>query len=257
MNPEVNPSPERCAYRSPYGEVCNKPQKSARHRTYRGEKPAAMHILKHPFTPEPPSQKNDPSTEERPDDICYRCERKRSELSAHGNGTLCLSFVDPPASTSEKVGESEVADALGDLIKDPTSWNLDPADCHLRVPVSLVGKLERALSRRSTVTPERREYDFNVVRVYCLRHPRTAMGYNAVGFLCGECRAAVTVFGPSEPTVTPEALTTCDGWTPCLRSSVPPVEGRSADRECPECEESGRENCAFHESRRSSHDYER
>jgi hypothetical protein len=64
-NPEVNPSPERCAYRSRYGEVCNKPQKSARHRTYRGEKPAAMHILKHPFTPEPTSQKNDPSTEER------------------------------------------------------------------------------------------------------------------------------------------------------------------------------------------------
>jgi hypothetical protein len=120
-----------------------------------------------------------------------------------------------------------------------------------------IDKIEDALSRRSTVTPERREYDFNVVRVYCLRHPRTAMGYNAMGFLCGECRAAVTVFGPSEPTVTPEALTTCDGWTPCLRSSVPPVEGRSADRECPECEESGRENCAFHESRRSSHDYER
>jgi hypothetical protein len=76
-----------------------------------------------------------------------------------------------------------------------------------------IDKIEDALSRRSTVTPERREYDFNVVRVYCLRHPRTAMGYNAVGFLCGECRAAVTVFGPSEPTVTPDALTTCDGWT--------------------------------------------
>jgi hypothetical protein len=67
---EVNPSPERCAYRSRYGEVCNKPQKSARHRTYRGEKPAALHILKHPFTPEPPSQKNDPSTEEP---TCSQC----------------------------------------------------------------------------------------------------------------------------------------------------------------------------------------
>jgi hypothetical protein len=66
------------------------------------------------------------------------------------------------------------------------------------------GKQIAAYDDRSTVTPERREYDFNVVRVYCLRHPRTAMTYDGTGFLCGECNAAVTIFGPSIPTVTPE-----------------------------------------------------
>jgi hypothetical protein len=118
-NPEVNPSPERCAYPNcdhasiahGYGNHCRECCGEGR--------------CLHPFTPEPPSQKNDPST-----------ERKMKVCTSMGTP-----IPEPAApSTSEKVVESLIEKFVVDTCCGGRDvWHVDESKHRHAGPMKKIG----------------------------------------------------------------------------------------------------------------------
>jgi hypothetical protein len=230
-NPEVNPSPERCA-------KCGEEPESAIHllcveAIMRGKCRRLDHANDHAF--EPPSQKNDPSSDEI---TPSRSREDAPTAQAAGKGDAGASPAGRP-STSEKVGMT--ADALLDQ-RDRFFRDMLVMLSGHRVPTPekgygshgdgyghILSDVDRALSRRSTVTPPEKFLE-DIVHLARLaiagkaddcRMLTLRMAQRASKFDEGLAERLIEV-APISPqdflrsTVTPEereVLTTCDGWT--------------------------------------------
>jgi hypothetical protein len=252
LNPEVNPSPERCT-------KCNLPRRDLSHGAdspdYQNLTPEKRYMLAelgtHPFTPEPPSQKNDPPTE-RPTH-CVNCGAI-SDWCAAQNVRCCLYCTHAP-STSETVGErrqvnrGELGTPVRFEIETDEGWvirfegkeaadHVEALDYAASLAVVHGAEFPRALpfvSRRSTVTPEAELPPLPFCPPHLrlvLRHPEVY----AVG--CIQCErnelkarpACLTCGGDGLTVVDKEPCPSCSHASRTAPPSIPTDEGTARER---------------------------